>query len=232
VLVFVLFNLIAPVGTKVGVFRIEDVAIGCAVSVAVGVLFWPRGAAAVVGDDIADAFRRGSDYLRQAVEWALDRSRPQAAVAVAASIAGSRIDDALRAFLAEQGAKRVSKQELWRLVGATQRLRLTAHSLTGLAVPDADRAPGRAQLGTATDELASWYEHVAAHVGRPSRNGRVELLDAPDFGDVEELDTAAEHRCVSVLWVAEHLRHLADHAPELVEPANHVAEQRRTSWWR
>lgn len=43
----VLFNLLAPVGWKVGLLRIEDVAIGCAVSFAVGVLLWPRGVAGV-----------------------------------------------------------------------------------------------------------------------------------------------------------------------------------------
>ena len=50
--------------------RIEDVAIGCAVSLIVGLLFWPRGVSSVVGDDLADAFRSGATYLTQAVEWA------------------------------------------------------------------------------------------------------------------------------------------------------------------
>ena len=40
----ILYNIIAPAGWKVGLIRIEDVAIGCAVSLVVGVLFWPRGA--------------------------------------------------------------------------------------------------------------------------------------------------------------------------------------------
>ena len=43
VLVAVLFNLLVPVGWRVGVVRVQDVAIGCAVSVVVGILFWPRG---------------------------------------------------------------------------------------------------------------------------------------------------------------------------------------------
>src|SRR5262249_23324018 len=63
----VLFNLLVPVGWRVGVVRIEDVALGCAVSIVVGSLFWPRGAASVVGDDLADAYRAGASYLRQAV---------------------------------------------------------------------------------------------------------------------------------------------------------------------
>ena len=43
VTVVVLFNLLDPVGWTVGLLRVEDVAIGCAVSLAVGVLLWPRG---------------------------------------------------------------------------------------------------------------------------------------------------------------------------------------------
>ena len=71
VTIVVLFNLLVPVGWTVGLLRIEDVAIGCAVSLAVGVLFWPRGVSSVVGDDLADAFRSGAAYLTQAVDWAL-----------------------------------------------------------------------------------------------------------------------------------------------------------------
>ena len=41
----ILFNIIAPAGWQVGLLRVEDIAIGCAVSLVVGVLFWPRGAA-------------------------------------------------------------------------------------------------------------------------------------------------------------------------------------------
>ena len=70
VLIAILFNLIVPVGWKVGVVRIEDVALGCAVSAVIGTLFWPRGVSSVVGDDLADAFRAGASYLTQAVQWA------------------------------------------------------------------------------------------------------------------------------------------------------------------
>ena len=69
VTVVVLFNLLVPVGWRVGELRIEDVAIGCLVSVVVGGLFWPRGVASVVGDDLADAYRSGASYLSHAVEW-------------------------------------------------------------------------------------------------------------------------------------------------------------------
>jgi uncharacterized membrane protein YccC len=96
VVVAVLFNLLVPVGWRVGVVRVEDVAIGCAVSVAIGLLFWPRGVSGVVGDDLADAFRLGASYLLQAVEWAcgIRVATPDGAGAV--RTATLRLDDALR----------------------------------------------------------------------------------------------------------------------------------------
>jgi uncharacterized membrane protein YccC len=232
VLVSVLFNLIAPVGSQIGVVRIEDVAIGCAVSALVGVLFWPRGAAAVVGNDLADAFRRGADYLHQAVDWVLDNRTSAPDAGVAAVTAGMRVDDALRAFLAEQGAKRVSKQDLWRLVGAALRLRLTANSMSSLAMFEREHAPARAELSAAAGDLAGWYDRVATQVGRPSRNGEPALLDAPTIPAVDGLDSATKNRCVSILWVHEHLQHLVQHAPVVIEPSLHVAQQRRIPWWR
>ncbi len=173
VVVVVLFNLLQPAGWKVGLLRIEDVAIGCLVSLVVGVLFWPRGAAGVVGDDLADAFRRGADYLTQAVDWALGTRHEPPDAGSAAVTAGIRLDEALRGFLAEQGAKRVSKEELWMLVMATMRLRLTAYSLAGLQAPEHLRhkhhgtAYARAALARATADLTTFYERIAVLVGRP-----------------------------------------------------------------
>ena len=141
IVVVVLFNLLVPAGWRVGLLRIEDVAIGCLVSLVVGVLFWPRGAASVVGDDLADAFRRGAAYLTQAVDWALGTRADPPDAGAAAVTAGIRLDEALRGFLAEQGAKRVSKEDLWMLVMASMRLRLTAYSLAGLQAPEHARQP-------------------------------------------------------------------------------------------
>jgi len=174
VVVVVLFNLLVPAGWRVGLLRIEDVAIGCLVSLVVGVLFWPRGASSVVGDDLADAFRRGAAYLTQAVDWALGTRAEAPDAGAAAVTAGIRLDEALRGFLAEQGTKRVSKEDLWMLVMASMRLRLTAYSLAGLQDPAHGRqhkhrgtAYARTALAHATADLTGFYEGVAALVGRP-----------------------------------------------------------------
>jgi uncharacterized membrane protein YccC len=228
VTVAILFNLLAPVGWKVGVVRIEDVAIGCAVSVAVGILFWPRGVAAVVGDDLADAYRSGAAYLRQAVDWTagLRGSAPDAAVPAAE--AGARLDEALRGLLAEQGTKHVARQDLWRLVGGSLRLRLTARAIAELP-GDASAITGvRDTLERRTDTLARWYEQLAELVAPPSPVAP-RALQAPTFAELEGSDTQASYYGV---WLCEHLSHLGEHLGELVKPAAQVAQIRRRPWWR
>ena len=84
--------------------------------------------------------------------------------------AGIRLDEALRGFLAEQGSKRLDKDDLWRLVMATMRLRLTAHSLAGLHGPPAQNGhldPIEQRLRDRADQLTGFYDRVAAEVGRP-----------------------------------------------------------------
>jgi hypothetical protein len=140
------------------------------------VLFWPRGAAAVVGDDLSDAFRSGSAYLGQAADWALGERSEEPDIAIAAVTAGIRLDEALRGFLAERGSKRMDKDDLWRLVMATMRLRLTAHSLAGLHGPAArdgrlDHTEQR--LRDRAAELTGFYGRSRRRSGTSrARNGR------------------------------------------------------------
>jgi hypothetical protein len=226
VTVAVLFNLLVPVGWKVGLLRIEDVAIGCGVSLVVGVLFWPRGAGGVVGADLADAFRRGAEYLTQSVEWATGaRPRPSAAGAGAVT-ASIRLDDALRSYLTEQGSKRVAKDDMWRLVMGTTRLRLTANVLAGLhATPEG--VPGSDAIRLRAAELALYYERVADEVG-PAHADEYVSGDEVGLPMPEEVHLHHPH----LLWVFEHLEHLRHNAQSIAVPAARFADVRRRPWWR
>ena len=84
----ILFNIIQPAGWRVGLVRIEDVAIGCAVSLVVGLLFWPRGAAAALGRALAEAYADSARYLAAAVEFGLGLLRPRHADPAAAGRRG------------------------------------------------------------------------------------------------------------------------------------------------
>jgi uncharacterized membrane protein YccC len=215
VAVVVLFNVLHPVGWKLGLLRVQDVAMGCAVSLVVGVLFWPRGASSVVGDDLADAFRRGAAYLTQAVDWALGTRGGPPEMAAAAVATGIRLDEALRGYLAEQGAKRVAKEDLWLLVVGTIQLRLTATSLASLQAlePASQHHPGLARARRVLEhdlaDLASFYQRVAGLVGRPAPHeaalpvgvpalvglgGNSGTVLASEAGDVSEADWSAGAR--------------------------------------
>src|SRR5204862_1445928 len=100
VVLFILFNIIQPVGWRVGVVRVEDVAIGFAISLGVGLLFWPRGAAALLREDLTAAYERGTDYVvataRQLIEGG--GSEDAARAERAADAALHRRDHAFRQY--------------------------------------------------------------------------------------------------------------------------------------
>ncbi|MBV8988460.1 MAG: hypothetical protein JO372_07860 [Solirubrobacterales bacterium] len=146
--------------------------------------------------------------------------------------AGLRLDDALRGYLAEQGSKRIRKEQLWRLVGGSLRLRLTANALAGMPRGAVDADGARMAFAREVQGITSWYEHLAVQVGRPGGDRGVSLR-APevDGTDAVELVSEGARGCWTV-WVQEHLHHLSEHMPDLVAPAKHVAAIRRRPWWR
>ena len=226
--IIVLFNLLVPVGWKVGELRIEDVALGCLVSVLVGGVFWPHGVASVVADDLADAYRSGVAYLRQAVDWVCGRRASLPDAAHAAIATGVRLDEALRAFLVEQGTKHLAKRELWRLVGGTLRLRLTAHAVAALPRECArEAADVHAGVSERMRLLDSWYGRLATQLGRPAGHPPAALAPpSPPHAD------AQTPRSEEGVWLREYLDHLLEHLDELAGPAAHVASYRERPWWR
>ena len=114
VTLLVLFNLLVPAGWQLGLVRIEDVAIGGAVSLAVGLLFWPRGASVDLGRALGRAYVDSSSYLAEAVAFGVACCDPTGAGAKAprslgqqAAASARRLDDTFRGYLTERGAKSV-----------------------------------------------------------------------------------------------------------------------------
>jgi uncharacterized membrane protein YccC len=128
VVLLVLFNIIQPTGWKVGLVRVEDVAIGFAISLGIGLLFWPRGARAALRASAADAYVTSADYFGAAAT-----SSDVDALKTTATAAAHRLDDAYRQFLAEPGRERLNMESIATLVTGATRLRLAAHSLTTIA---------------------------------------------------------------------------------------------------
>jgi uncharacterized membrane protein YccC len=135
VVVLILFNIIQPVGWKVGIVRIEDVAIGFAVSLGVGLVFWPRGAAALVRENLAEAYSRTSDFVAGVVAQVarLGGGADPWQAAQAAETAVIRLDDSYSQFLAERSASPVDPDRAARMVAGAARVLRIGHSLAWLA---------------------------------------------------------------------------------------------------
>jgi hypothetical protein len=182
--VIILFNIIEPSGWRVGLTRIEDVAIGCGVSIVVGLLFWPRGAMAALGRALADAFVASSGYLADVVDRLTSTSRRVDTTPGerASHSAYLRLDDAFRQFLTERGAKVIPVEDVANLFTGSNRIRLAAYTLD--ALPPLSVEGGQTELESVSvagavlrDSYASshrWYEEFAEVLS--SRRGS---LDPP-----------------------------------------------------
>src|SRR5947208_836128 len=161
VVLFVLFNIIQPVGWRVGLVRVEDVAIGFAISLGVGLLFSPRGAAALLREDLAAAYGRGADYVvataRQLIEGG--DSEDAARAERAADGALHRLDDAFRQYLAERSATALNVEDVAALVGGASRIHRSAQSLTALGRMTDGKTLARCgeNLDGELHALQSWY---------------------------------------------------------------------------
>jgi uncharacterized membrane protein YccC len=201
VVVVVLFDLIQPTGWTVGLVRVEDVALGFAISLAVGLLFWPRGAAAQLRSTLGAAFASSADYAAAAAR-ALAAGDPDSTAVrsarSAARAAGHRLDDAFRQSLAERGAERLDLESVGTLVAGATRVRLAAYSLATIE-RSGDARSGRLRGAGALERDAvavrSWYVAFADALARsagapaphPVADGRGPVLgslrDAVAHGD-------------------------------------------------
>jgi uncharacterized membrane protein YccC len=238
VLVVVVFNIIDPVGYRIGLVRIEDVMIGAAVSVGVGLLFWPRGAAAALARAMGVAFATASAWLTAAVDGV---ARPgsvdgtpggpvpsgpgRSPERTAALAAARRLDDAYRQYLAERGAKSVPQPVVTRLLTGTARVRLTASTLDGLpdlAVPGGplplpEVTAARATVVAECTTVEAWFDRFAASLGArspsvpalPAASGRLD----PELVAAWDAARSAGRRdgviaVLRLLWVEERMEDL------------------------
>jgi Fusaric acid resistance protein-like len=174
VVLILLFDLMSPIGWTIGVVRIEDVALGCAVSVVVSLLLWPRGAGSSFSVALAAAFTASARYLAASIDYALKRCSESldASRAMAdderleATDAARRLDDSFRQLLAERGSKLVSFDEVACLVNAVAVVRGTADQIRALwqqaGDPDAVSAEARLQLLRTGSLVVDRYEQIAA----------------------------------------------------------------------
>ena len=243
--VVILFNILQPAGWRVGLVRIEDVALGVGVSLVVGVLFWPRGAAPALRRALAEAYAASAGYLASTVRSGTSSGDPGTSAlpglagdAAQTAAASRRLDDAFRTFLAERGAKRLPLADMAGLVTGVAGLRLEADAVLDLWRGDVGQAGGDVAaarheiLGTA-ERVTGWYDALATTMitggelpqplapdkaadGRLLRAVRRDLL-----GD----DGRASATAVRMIWTGDHLDVVRRQQAAIISPARATAGQ-------
>ncbi len=228
--VVILFNIIVPVGWEVGLLRVEDIALGVGVSLVVGLLFWPRGAAAALGSALAAAYTDSADYLDAAVAFGMVRcdagvrvgaipvAPPPADLADRAAAASRRLDDTYRNYLAERGSKPVPLAAVTRLVTGVAALRLAGDAVLNLWQRDdgtagGDRSAARREVLHTAAAVTGWYTEL----GESFTHDRVlpeplphdpdadqRLVDAVQH-DLRGDDGKANATAVRMIWTGDHL---------------------------
>lgn len=221
----ILFDTAQPAGLSVVLFRVEDIALGCAVSLVVGLLFWPRGASAALARTLAEAYVDSARYVLGAVGYAVSCctfrpetiERPQEGRRAAA--AARRLDDAFRTYLAERGAKNVSLCETTTLITGVVGLRLAADAVLELwrrapgGRPLEDRAAAQRELLVMAERVFRWYESLAeglegqGPVPEPLESDRernARLVEAVRR-DLRDADGRAAGTGIRIIWTGDHL---------------------------
>ncbi|HWG08344.1 MAG TPA: FUSC family protein [Solirubrobacteraceae bacterium] len=235
-----LFNIIQPAGWEVGLVRVEDIAIGCGVSLLVGVLFWPRGAGAALRRALSQAYIDSAGYLASAVDFGMRRCDAGAAAAASepaedaarAAASARRLDDTFRGYLAERGSKPTPLAEISGLVSGVGGLRIAADAVLDLwqredgAAP-LDRAAARAELLRSSALVEGWYDNLAARLrdGRPpspplvrdeAAEGR--LIEAVRH-DLRTADGRGTATAVRMIWTGDQLDAVRRLQEVIAEPA-------------
>ncbi len=244
----ILFNILAPAGWRIGLVRVEDIALGGAVSLIVGLVFWPRGAGAALGRALAEAYVGSARYLAQAVAYGASRgagsvpaSPAPAAEAVQAAAAARRLDDTFRSYLAERGSKPIPLADVTGLVTGVAGVRLAADAVLDLwdgdGAPEGARSAARRELLSAAEYMTSWYGHFAASL--TLREPVPDPLAPDQVADGRLIEAVGEDLCrsggqetatgVRVVWTGDHLDSVRRLQETLVEPARAAVAERSMS---
>jgi hypothetical protein len=212
------------------------------VSLVVGALFWPRGAAGALRRALAEAYADCAVYLRTAAEngTAVDGSAEELGTARSrAAAAARRLDDTFREYLAERGNKPLSLAQVASLLTGVAGLRLTADAVSdlwagaGSARIDTPRA--QLELIVTTERVTNWFAAMAQamtgvgtvprafpHDGA-SASRLVEAL-SQDLESASAPDASVKAQTVRLGWTSDHVD-AARRLQDLVEQPARTATQ-------
>ncbi|HEX6477152.1 MAG TPA: FUSC family protein [Acidimicrobiales bacterium] len=143
-LIVVLFNILQPLGWKIGLVRLEDVAAGAGIGVAIGLLAWPRGASGQLRGAMADLLDCGRAYATRTARALLPTvAEPRDTEELRRRVlaAAVRTEDVFAQYLAERKDGTVSPEVWSGVIIAGHRLWYSADVIGRMRTPEDTPCP-------------------------------------------------------------------------------------------
>jgi len=241
----VVFNLISPAGWQIGLVRIEDLAVGAAISLVVGLLLWPRGARRELARAVSGFYRAVVAYLDVAFDRILAFDRPgrlEPVLRIAVQ-ARDRAGEAFDAFLNERGRTTLDPQTAGLLLAAGNHAMLAGDALELVSSGMGYRAEGcpdgarlvQAQVRALLNDFLELAEQLSlSEVKQPVERVSVEALRhaARECLRHWRNDEHAGRGAMAVVIASEWVQNLARFEGDLARPVLSAAEAARIPWWR
>ncbi len=203
-----------PPKMSLGLVRIEDVLIGAAVAIVVGLLLWPRGALGSLRQQLAVAVRAADAYLAAALDACttptppedLDRRRLESAHAA------RRASETFDLSVTQRGA--IDDLRPWASVTTVTYLLISAGRIIAHFATTTPNLYAHPEIGTAVslaraDSTAHWDAFATALLegGRPAEVPSP-AGDTP-YPNVARIDSAGDARALVIsIWAIDWARHL------------------------
>ncbi|MFN8125202.1 MAG: FUSC family protein [Candidatus Nanopelagicales bacterium] len=189
VTVIVMFSLLYPATLATAETRLEDVAIGLAVSFAVSLLMWPSGVVATLHRRMRDAIVSSSDHLLMAIDYIAGGAVDDDLLSWGAGRATVALDRAQEAYdlsVAQKPPKTVPMQKWFRVAIAARHIDVAANTLPGVAIIVRDLGatlPFPRQLtGSVLEAAHDVRDHLRAVAVAWDQQKDSEQLARPDLG--------------------------------------------------
>ncbi|HXT35952.1 MAG TPA: FUSC family protein [Chloroflexota bacterium] len=241
--VIILFNLIAPAGWRLGLVRVEDVAIGAGISVVAGLFLWPRGARGELGRTVALLYRAVANLLAATFDHAFGETSDTTQARVLAVRAFDRAGEAFDQFLRERGAKPLDPQSAASLVAAGGHAIVAADLLNGM-VHKGYQASRRLDPDMSLHEQARALDAMFRGLANrlvderaedpPAGHGLEAALRAASLACLRQwqIDPSLERAAIGYITIAEWIQILTRLAATLEEPVAQTTAIVRRPWWR
>jgi uncharacterized membrane protein YccC len=243
--VVALFDLLQPQGWRLGLVRLEDIALGVGVSIVVAVLLWPRGARGQLGSALAALYRADAALLEAAFGYLLGDG-DQRQVEVSRRAAETEVDRAAAAFevfLTERGSRTLPTVTWARIGGAGNDVLFAADAMALMGLlgyrtngcqqcADRIRRDAAAVVGVFTGFAGQLQQRHAPPAppipAAATRDAVVGCLRAWRGAPDSPLGPTAIALATAWFWNTE----MARLGGELAQPLAAVAAAAQSPWWR